>query len=611
MQKDGDFLVRDSISQPGDFVLTCYWRGAPLHFVINRTEVRNKEGKIKIQYQFEENLFDRVSELIQFYISNKKAISEMSGAVIKQAVHRNVSMEKVDPKYAMAGAPKSCPMSPIMMNSGWYVHGHGHHGGTTSPRSGSPKPSPLVSPNTTPGHSPQMQRKNMGASDSSERHSSGSGRHSPSHGHSHGRHPVGRVGSMPTINPHHGHGGSPQMMRRGDPGRQMTIPHSCTCGGIAKQRSPERIGGQKSGIQNSPLPKPPSEPNIQNVPLPHAPSNGFIGNHDNLPARAPPHADTVLQEVNPKTLQVGNGQAVMRRPSPGPPPKPSRIPSIKKSSTDQRPVIPVRNPALYDDDGKDYSDYDQVKAWPSESAANSSILREPSPNAQNGTQSDTPKRPGSSLTRGRISNYANRNSKNNSSQDLETDGGDDYDNNFGAAETFNQGYDGADYDTPRSNSVIEVTRPDSGGVPRKSPSENKLNNNPSPPPPPNSTSNHSLSLDHLNDEDEQTTIAPTALPKRVITIPDLNSKQSNFQFLKFESGILPAENKPLEGSTMATIKQLLLESEPQMIAKHITKADLDSLKVSGFRDLGVGVFSGLELLTLPHGQQLRKDVIER
>lgn len=38
---DGDFLVRDCASQPGNYVLTVRWKGQPLHFVINRVSWRN------------------------------------------------------------------------------------------------------------------------------------------------------------------------------------------------------------------------------------------------------------------------------------------------------------------------------------------------------------------------------------------------------------------------------------------------------------------------------------------------------------------------------------------------------------------------------------------
>ena len=40
VEKDGDFLVRDCVSQPGNFVLTCMSRGATLHFVINKVCLR-------------------------------------------------------------------------------------------------------------------------------------------------------------------------------------------------------------------------------------------------------------------------------------------------------------------------------------------------------------------------------------------------------------------------------------------------------------------------------------------------------------------------------------------------------------------------------------------
>lgn len=38
--RDGDFLVRDCTSQPGNYVLSCRSKGQKLHFVINK--VRNR-----------------------------------------------------------------------------------------------------------------------------------------------------------------------------------------------------------------------------------------------------------------------------------------------------------------------------------------------------------------------------------------------------------------------------------------------------------------------------------------------------------------------------------------------------------------------------------------
>lgn len=36
VDKDGDFIVRDCVSQPGNYVLTCMSKGNILHFVINK-----------------------------------------------------------------------------------------------------------------------------------------------------------------------------------------------------------------------------------------------------------------------------------------------------------------------------------------------------------------------------------------------------------------------------------------------------------------------------------------------------------------------------------------------------------------------------------------------
>lgn len=36
VQAEGDFLIRDCVSQPGNYVLTCKSKGPILHFVINK-----------------------------------------------------------------------------------------------------------------------------------------------------------------------------------------------------------------------------------------------------------------------------------------------------------------------------------------------------------------------------------------------------------------------------------------------------------------------------------------------------------------------------------------------------------------------------------------------
>ncbi|XP_053500702.1 SH2 domain-containing protein 3C-like [Ictalurus furcatus] len=83
---------------------------------------------------------------------------------------------------------------------------------------------------------------------------------------------------------------------------------------------------------------------------------------------------------------------------------------------------------------------------------------------------------------------------------------------------------------------------------------------------------------------------------------------------QYQSALLPAENKPLEMGVLKRVKELLAEVDPKTAAKHITKADCTVARILGVtkemqRMMGVG--SGLELLTLPHGHQLRLDLLER
>ncbi|CAD1477158.1 unnamed protein product [Heterotrigona itama] len=79
---DGDFLVRDCASQPGNYVLTVRWKSQPLHFVINRVVIQPETVYERAQYQFEDEAFDTVADLITFYVGSGRPISQASGARI-------------------------------------------------------------------------------------------------------------------------------------------------------------------------------------------------------------------------------------------------------------------------------------------------------------------------------------------------------------------------------------------------------------------------------------------------------------------------------------------------------------------------------------------------
>ncbi|NXC20321.1 BCAR3 protein, partial [Corythaeola cristata] len=101
IQRDGDFLIRDSLSSPGDFVLTCQWKNTSQHFKINRTVLRLNEAYCRVQYQFELESFDSIPGLVRYYVGNRTPISKQSGAIIFQPINRTVPLRCLEEKYGV------------------------------------------------------------------------------------------------------------------------------------------------------------------------------------------------------------------------------------------------------------------------------------------------------------------------------------------------------------------------------------------------------------------------------------------------------------------------------------------------------------------------------
>lgn len=101
MSEEGDFLIRDCISRPGDYVLTCRWRCTSLHFVINKVVFQPFTVYERIQYQFEDDCFDTVPDLVTYYVGNKRPISAASGAVISKPVNRSMPLSYYATRYGL------------------------------------------------------------------------------------------------------------------------------------------------------------------------------------------------------------------------------------------------------------------------------------------------------------------------------------------------------------------------------------------------------------------------------------------------------------------------------------------------------------------------------
>ncbi|NXM77844.1 BCAR3 protein, partial [Serilophus lunatus] len=112
VQRDGDFLIRDSLSSPGNFVLTCQWKNTSQHFKINKTVLRLNEAYSRVQYQFELESFDSIPGLVRYYVGNRTAISKQSGAIIFQPVNRTVPLRCLEEKYGVTPVQQKEPRSP-------------------------------------------------------------------------------------------------------------------------------------------------------------------------------------------------------------------------------------------------------------------------------------------------------------------------------------------------------------------------------------------------------------------------------------------------------------------------------------------------------------------
>ncbi|XP_063265896.1 SH2 domain-containing protein 3C isoform X2 [Prinia subflava] len=118
VQRNGDFLIRDSLTSLGDYVLTCRWRNEPLHFKINKVTVKSSDGRTHVQYLFEQESFDNVPALVRFYVGNRKAISEQSGAIIYCPINRTFPLRYLEASYGLANGKHGGAHSPSTQKGG-------------------------------------------------------------------------------------------------------------------------------------------------------------------------------------------------------------------------------------------------------------------------------------------------------------------------------------------------------------------------------------------------------------------------------------------------------------------------------------------------------------
>ncbi|CEF63354.1 SH2 domain-containing protein [Strongyloides ratti] len=117
LKNDGDFLVRDSISIDGKYVLTAQWLLKPLHFQINQEIINNM-----IYYKFEDEQFPSIVDLINFFRTHKRKVTLLSGCIISNPItcqliknklsNKNHHISEIEANYARLFNSSTSPRLP-------------------------------------------------------------------------------------------------------------------------------------------------------------------------------------------------------------------------------------------------------------------------------------------------------------------------------------------------------------------------------------------------------------------------------------------------------------------------------------------------------------------
>uniref|UniRef100_A0A8C2ARX1 BCAR3 adaptor protein, NSP family member n=2 Tax=Cyprinus carpio TaxID=7962 RepID=A0A8C2ARX1_CYPCA len=426
VQRDGDFLIRDSLSSPGNYVLTCQWKNTPRHFKINKRVVAMNEAYSRVQYLFEKEGFDSVPALVRYYVGNREPVSEVVGAIIFQPINRALPLRCLEEKYGVG---------TIRVEAGY-----SEKKSLTSKR---------LSLNIMNGHTQDhtLSRGNLLSNKD-------------------------KCGSQPACLNHVQERRRPLKTHQSE----SFLPIGC------------RPQAQVQHMQHQPCPKSPvfrtgSEP--------------------------------VLSPTMPRRMafDTQSGAAIRGSDSqlcPKPPPKPSKVPSMRQSGSPELSyceLSPCR-PA----------DWEKMNI----SQANGYVEK------------------------------------------LKTE-----------------------EELRRSNSSIKLDR--------------------------SSYHNSIEALNNNSEEDNEEDVDKERDCRKGFQRPVFETETA-FKPGDINFRLLPVENKPLEMTVLKKAKELLVSQDPKTIAKHILKADCQVARILNVSEEvkdQMGVTSGLELVTLPHGRQLRQDLMER
>ncbi|KAM7012184.1 breast cancer anti-estrogen resistance protein 3 isoform 2-T2 [Tautogolabrus adspersus] len=551
VQRDGDFLIRDSLSIPGSYVLTSQWRNAAQHFKINKKVVMLNEAYSRVEYRLDREGFDSVPALIRYYVGNRKPVSQVVGAIIFQPINRALPLRCLEEKYGLSG-------------------NHREAAGFMAQERRSQK---RLSLNITNGHTHD------------NTHNVQDGTHCRENGTSRGSQLrlKDRCGSQPA-----------------------------SLNQVQERRRPLKAHQSESYLPLGSKPQPQQSPDpLLTSPSPKSP----VFRTGSEPVLSPSVARRSAEPLAGQAIRGSDSQLC-----PKPPPKPSKVPLARlPRSPCLQPLLPPSSSSHLSDSSSTSSrltasplDSSCVDIWKSAAPGGPPVPPVKSLKFQHQLLSADPLSSFSSVENPEPA-WTDRlqpsPADTRSCSPLE----------YGESISPNPVIDALHLQPPLCSYVERLRREGEGGreegEEKEAVGKRGLDR---------SSYHHAIAALEYTSEDEEEDAgrdkeevegeAKGRESKRSSFQRPVVETESTFQPAEFGSRLLPAENKPLEMVVLKRAKELLLKHNHQSIARHLLLADCQVARILGVTPElkgQMGVASGLELVTLPHGRQLRLDLMER
>ncbi|XP_062873667.1 SH2 domain containing 3Cb isoform X2 [Trichomycterus rosablanca] len=111
--QDGDFLIRDSFTSLGDYVLTCRWNQKALHFLVSKVLLKSSDSYSQTQYVLEGEAFDSIPALVHFYVGSRTPLTERSGALVHSPVNRTLPVRYLETMFGQSSQEGTPLHSPV------------------------------------------------------------------------------------------------------------------------------------------------------------------------------------------------------------------------------------------------------------------------------------------------------------------------------------------------------------------------------------------------------------------------------------------------------------------------------------------------------------------